>query len=86
VPEEMEELRRMLGELMKYDQIVIHCSAGLGRSGVVAVLLAIMVQMEISNRISIFGTARRLREHRFGAIQNNEQYSFIYRFLSSLPK
>lgn len=61
VPEDMEELRRMLGELMKYDTIVIHCSAGLGRSGVVAVLLAIMVQLEISNRISIFGTARRLR-------------------------
>lgn len=43
VPENMEELHRMLVELLKYDTIVIHCSAGLGRSGVVAVLLAIMV-------------------------------------------
>lgn len=46
---------------MKYDTIVIHCSAGLGRSGVVAALLAIMVQLEINNSVSIFGTARKLR-------------------------
>jgi len=67
--------------MMKFKKIAIHCSAGLGRSGVVATLFSIQQQLSLSEEVSIFRMVRRLREHRFGAVQNSEQYRFIYSYL-----
>ena len=81
VPENNEEVALLLDELMKYKRIAIHCSAGLGRSGVIAALLSLCLVLENREEVSVFGTALRIREHRFGAIQNSEQYAYIYHFL-----
>jgi protein tyrosine phosphatase len=70
--------------MLKYQRIVIHCSAGLGRSGVIAALLSLLLDLKSKGEVSVFMTALRLREHRFGAIQNNEQYSYIYHYLKYL--
>lgn len=67
----MIHLEKVLNEALKYERIVIHCSAGLGRSGVISVLLSLLHQLRETTKISVFGAARRFREHRFGAIQNN---------------
>lgn len=71
VPENNQEVGMLLDELMKFKRIAIHCSAGLGRSGVIAALFSLSLTLEDREEISVFGTALRIREHRFGAIQNS---------------
>jgi protein tyrosine phosphatase len=39
LPENPEHLRRVIEEATKFERIVIHCSAGLGRSGVLTAAL-----------------------------------------------
>lgn len=39
VPEDSEHVLELLLEVSKYENVVIHCSAGLGRSGVIACLI-----------------------------------------------
>lgn len=46
VPENNEEVGLLLDELMKFKRIAIHCSAGLGRSGVIAALLSLCLVLE----------------------------------------
>lgn len=84
VPEDVAQVEALLEELEKHERVGIHCSAGLGRSGVIACLLSLLQQARVGDEISVFATALKLREHRFGAIQNSEQYAYIYRFLAYL--
>jgi protein tyrosine phosphatase len=84
VPEDSAHVRQLLEELGKYERVAIHCSAGLGRSGVIGCLLWVMQLVQAGEEISVFECALRLREHRFGAIQNSEQYAYIYHFLDYL--
>lgn len=69
---------------MQFDRIAIHCSAGLGRSGVLGSALMLELQAREGSKISVFEAVRRMREYRFGAVQNNEQYKFIYEYLRRL--
>ena len=62
---------------------MIHCSAGLGRSGVVgAVLREIWGEAQLEEGVSVFESVRVLRESRFGAVQNSQQYRLVYEYLS----
>jgi protein-tyrosine phosphatase len=57
--------------ILPFNRILIHCSAGLGRSGVVAAILMVMFGWgEQGRQLSVFEQVRRLRERRFGALQN----------------
>jgi receptor-type tyrosine-protein phosphatase zeta len=73
-------------------KIAIHCSAGIGRTGVLlgifnmVVGLEELIELDIQNntnnsRVSVFGTARRLREQRWGMISSSKQYKFLYKFM-----
>ena len=68
-------------------KIVVHCSAGCGRSGAIVGLYCMVTALETlvkddqSPRVSVFGTVRRLREQRWGMVQTKEQYSFMYKFM-----
>ena len=71
---------------MKFDNIVIHCSAGLGRSGVMAAVLLLELKALVGDHVSVFEIVRRIREYRYGSVQNNEQYKFIYEYVCELSK
>ena len=68
-------------------KIIVHCSAGCGRSGAIIGLycmvtaLESLVKDEHSPRVSVFGTVRRLREQRWGMVQTKEQYMFMYKYM-----
>ena len=58
--------------------IVVHCSAGIGRSGTFCCIHSLIQQYKATGMVSVQGTVRKLRRQRAYAIQATEQYSFIY--------
>ena len=68
-------------------KILVHCSAGCGRSGMIVGLYCLvtslksLIQQNSTPRVSVFGTVRRLREQRWGLVQTKEQYIFLYHYM-----
>ena len=88
----LEEYNRIVNDNTQ-QKIVIHWSAGIGRTGTLLTLLHIianlnkMIQEEKKiESISIFSTLRKLREHRFNLVQSSSQYLFLYEYLSKYLK
>lgn len=63
--------------------IVIHCSAGIGRTGTYLTVDIILKQFENAENknlfsVDVFETVRTLRHLRSGLIQMVNQYKFVY--------
>ncbi|XP_029691564.1 receptor-type tyrosine-protein phosphatase epsilon-like isoform X3 [Takifugu rubripes] len=61
--------------------IVVHCSAGVGRTGTFIVIDSMIDMMHTEQRVDVFGSVSRIREQRCQLIQTDMQYSFIYQAL-----
>ncbi|XP_053365746.1 protein tyrosine phosphatase receptor type Eb isoform X2 [Clarias gariepinus] len=61
--------------------IIVHCSAGVGRTGTFIVIDAMMNMMLTEGRVDVFGFVSRIRNQRCQLIQTDMQYSFIYQAL-----
>ncbi|KAM7385466.1 hypothetical protein PAMP_001549 [Pampus punctatissimus] len=61
--------------------IVVHCSAGVGRTGTFIVIDSMIDMMHMEQRVDVFGSVSRIREQRCQLIQTDMQYSFIYQAL-----
>uniref|UniRef100_A0A667YGI7 Receptor-type tyrosine-protein phosphatase n=1 Tax=Myripristis murdjan TaxID=586833 RepID=A0A667YGI7_9TELE len=61
--------------------IVVHCSAGVGRTGTFIVIDGMIDMMHMEQRVDVFGFVTRIREQRCQLIQTDMQYSFIYQAL-----
>lgn len=82
-------------EMNENSPIVIHCSAGIGRTGTFITLFnivkclrlykTIIAPIDLLSRpkpfISVFNMVRMLREQRLGMVASVEQYSYIYQFI-----
>ncbi|KAK4298161.1 hypothetical protein Pmani_029475 [Petrolisthes manimaculis] len=64
--------------------IVVHCSAGVGRTGTFIGLYNLMDQMEQGDTVDIFNTVLRMRCHRPHMVQTLDQYAFIYQSMVML--
>lgn len=59
--------------------VVIHCSAGIGRSGTFAALDYCIDELREKGRVNVQHAVRQLRSQRAFSIQTDEQYEFTYR-------
>ena len=77
------------------DSIIIHCSAGVGRSGVVLIILQLLYEYKYTGIINdknngidaktILDAIKTAREHRMMLVQTLEQFVFICNFFNIKP-
>ncbi|KAG8297701.1 hypothetical protein J6590_030212 [Homalodisca vitripennis] len=69
--------------------VIVHCSAGIGRTGCFIAICVGVSQLLGENNVDILGIVCRMRYDRGGMVQTAEQYEFIHRALAlferSLP-
>ncbi|XP_053304432.1 tyrosine-protein phosphatase non-receptor type 5 [Spea bombifrons] len=66
--------------------IIVHCSAGIGRTGCFIAMSILCKQLEYERTVDILRTTCQLRLDRGGMIQTSEQYQFVHHVLSLYVK
>ena len=66
--------------------IVVHCSAGVGRSGAFCTIDNCIHEMDTLKKVNLQGTVRKMRKQRAFAVQTEEQYEFCYQTLLEYAK
>ncbi|KAH9490851.1 Receptor-type tyrosine-protein phosphatase zeta [Bulinus truncatus] len=59
--------------------IVVHCSAGVGRTGTFIALHNLLTQAEETGQVDFFNTVIKLRKDRMFMVQTAEQYMFLHK-------
>ena len=89
--EEIDKKRKEIDKKRKDWPIVVHCSAGVGRTG--TFISMYYLEKEIKDQINqnkdkiefnIFNLVRKIKEMRMHLVQVYEQYKFIYEFVKYL--
>jgi receptor-type tyrosine-protein phosphatase beta len=68
------------------EPIVVHCSAGVGRTGTFIAVDVIMQQIKTCDSVDIYGLVHAMRKYRVQMVQTETQYIFLHRCVSALLK
>ena len=86
VPKSGEAFIDFIGQVHKTKEqfgqegpISVHCSAGVGRTGVFITLSIVLERMQYEGVVDVFQTVRALRTQRPAMVQTEDQYQFCYR-------
>jgi len=60
------------------DPIVVHCSAGVGRTGTFLAIHLALQKLTYRSVIDVMKTVLNLRQQRSGMVQSKDQYKFVY--------
>jgi protein tyrosine phosphatase len=86
VPQSGESIIELIGQVHKTKEqfgqigpITVHCSAGVGRTGVFITLSVVLERMRYEGMIDVFNTVKMLRTQRPAMVQTEDQYQYCYR-------
>ena len=67
----------------KAGPILVHCSAGVGRTGCFIALYKMAEELDLDNvtELDLFNTLLEMRRQRSGMIQNHQQYHYVIKCL-----
>eukprot|EP00127_Corallochytrium_limacisporum_P005743 Clim_evm122s210 gene=Clim_evmTU122s210 len=96
VPEDTDVLLKFVNDFRRHRKtltdseqskpLLVHCSAGIGRSGTVIAIDMLLNEIEQANstrEVNIYGTVAHIRTQRAGLVQTEGQYKTVYRALLS---
>ncbi|VDK67332.1 unnamed protein product [Litomosoides sigmodontis] len=75
------EVRILALKFSEKKPIIVHCSAGIGRTGTFAAIFMAIDRLKHTENLSIPDVVKELRDQRMHAVQNDQQYLFIYRMV-----
>ncbi|KAJ8008828.1 hypothetical protein DPEC_G00082480 [Dallia pectoralis] len=88
-PDSAQPLLRLMGDVEEdrttagaSGPVIIHCSAGIGRTGCFIATTIGCKQMALEGVVDVLGIVCQLRADRGGMIQTEEQYEFVHHALS----
>lgn len=67
--------------LQQMKPLVVHCSAGVGRTGVIIAAMICLEQLEQEGHIDLFSVVKHMRTQRAAMVQTPEQYAHVYRIV-----
>ncbi|XP_041852407.1 receptor-type tyrosine-protein phosphatase eta isoform X2 [Melanotaenia boesemani] len=70
-------VREHMNQYSKHSPTVVHCSAGVGRTGTFIAIDRLIFQIERENIVDVFGIVYDLRMHRPLMVQTEDQYVFL---------
>ena len=73
----IETVRNQLTNTSQFP-LVVHCSAGVGRTGTFIALWNLMDSASDQHMVDVPATVKRLRDSRYKMVQTADQYKFIY--------
>ncbi|XP_031559142.1 tyrosine-protein phosphatase non-receptor type 21-like [Actinia tenebrosa] len=80
--DQMESLRHLTNSSLPHGEekppVVVHCTAGVGRTGVIILTDLMIACIQNNQRINIHRTLVQLRRQRMQLVANFGQYSFVY--------
>jgi len=65
--------------------IIVHCKAGVGRTGTFILIHYLYKQTQLGNYLDPLDTVRLMRKARYGMVQNNKQFNFVLNMINKLP-
>ncbi|KHN71459.1 Receptor-type tyrosine-protein phosphatase beta [Toxocara canis] len=84
VPESIsvcKEVRSLVHKYAEKKPTVVHCGAGIGRTGAYVAVEMALYRLERKEMVVMSELIKDLREQRMGAIQNDQQYLFVFRMV-----
>lgn len=91
--DEKEKENEKKDENKEFHPIVVHCSAGVGRTGTFISMFCLYKEIKLAQidekennsiHFNIFNLVRKMKEMRLYMVQAFEQYKFVYRFAEFL--
>ncbi|CAI8029222.1 Receptor-type tyrosine-protein phosphatase epsilon [Geodia barretti] len=80
----IRHVRKLFPAASQDQPLLVHCSAGVGRTGTFITLDMMMQQMKAEATLSVCQCVRNLRTQRMKMVQTQAQYEFIHQALSEL--
>jgi protein tyrosine phosphatase len=86
VPASSESVVELIAQVHKTKEqfgqtgpITVHCSAGVGRTGVFISLSIVLERIRYEAHVDVYNTVKVLRAQRPAMVQTEDQYQFVYR-------
>ena len=73
-------------QLKTASPIIVHCSAGIGRTGSIVGLEIALVKFCAGEKVVLKDIVKEIRNQRHGSVQTDAQYLFMHRVLLALAE